>query len=52
MYLSNNAIIDPVFISNSAQNLKGGIEESACVNIMARLDPFGFKDSPQRFGDI
>lgn len=52
MYLSHCAIIDFVSNPNSIQNLMGGIEESACVNIMAWLDPFGFKDSPQRLGDI
>lgn len=52
MYLSHCAIIDSVSVSNSIQNLMGGIEECSCVNVMAWLDPFGFEDSPQRLGDI
>ena len=52
MYLSHDAIIDPVSVSNSVQNLVGGIEECACVNIMAWLDPFCFEDSPQCLGNI
>lgn len=52
MYLSHDTIIDSVYISNSVQNLMGGIEECACVNIMAWLDPFCFEDSPQSLGDI
>lgn len=45
-------MIDSVFLSNSVQNSKGGIEESTCVNIMAWLDQFGFKNSPPCLGDI
>lgn len=52
MCLSHYAIIDPVSISNAVQNLMGGIEECACVNIMAWLNPFCFEDPPQRFGNI
>lgn len=52
MYLSRNTIIDSVFPSDSVQDFMGGIEEGACVNIMAWLDPFCFEDSPQRLGDI
>lgn len=52
MYLSHCAIIDSVFLSDSVQNFMGGIEEGACVNIMAWLDPFCFEDSPQCLGDI
>lgn len=52
MYLSHDVIIDPVSVSNSVQNLVGGIEECACVNIMAWLDPFCFEDSPQCLGNI
>lgn len=52
MYLSHYAIIDSVLLSDSVQNFMGCIEECACVNIMAWLDPFCFEDSPQRLGDI
>lgn len=52
MYLSRDTIIDSVSVSNSVQNVVGSIEECACVKIMAWLDPLGFKDSPQRLGDI
>ena len=52
MYLSHDAIIDSVSLSNAVQYLMGGIEECACVNIMAWLDPFCFEDSPQCLSDI
>lgn len=52
MYLSHDAIIDSVSLSNAVQYLMGGIEECACVNIMAWLDPFCFGDSPQCLSDI
>lgn len=40
MYLSHYVIIDSVFLPDSVQNFMGGIEEGACVNIMAWLDSF------------
>lgn len=52
MCLSHDAMIDSVFLSNSVQNFKSGIEDSTCVNIMAWLDQFGFKNSPTYLGDI
>lgn len=52
MYLSHYAIIYSVLHSNSFQNFMGGIEECACINIMAWLDPFCFEYSPQHLGNI
>ena len=34
------------------QNFMCSIEERFCVNIMMRLNPFGFKDSPQSLGNV
>lgn len=52
MYSSHIAIIDSVSISDATQYFVGGIEERVCVNIMARLNPFGFEYSPQCLGYI
>ena len=52
MYLSHLTIIDPIPFSNAIQNFQCRIEEGVCVNIMMRLNPFGFKDSPQSLGNV
>ena len=52
MYLSHLTIIDPITLSDAMQNFMCSIEERFCVNIMMRLNPFGFKDSPQSLGNV
>lgn len=52
MYLSHLTKIDPIPTSDTIQNFICCIEERVCVNIMMRLDPFGFKYSPQSLGNI
>lgn len=47
MYLSHSAIIDHLIKTDTVQNFFGGLKESMCINILGRLDPFGFENSPQ-----
>lgn len=52
MYLSDLAIIDRIHCPDAIQDSMGSIKKSMRVNIMGRLEPFGFEDSPQGLGDV